>query len=93
MGLCGPLSDERAGQLRRDLREVLDDLRWLVRTGLSCRPMPHDLAPCHVIHDQLRLWIAAGCFEAIVHDLRAPLRIADGRHAAPSAAVVIGRPM
>ncbi len=35
--------------------------------------------------------MAAGCFEAMVHDLRVLLRIADGREADPSAAVLDSR--
>jgi hypothetical protein len=31
--------------------------------------------------------MAAGCFEAMAHDLRAVLRLAAGRHAEPSAAI------
>lgn len=53
--------------------------------------MPHDFPPWHAVYDQARRWIAAGCFEAIVHDLRALLRIADGRNADPSAAVLDSR--
>ncbi len=85
------LLTERAGQRRHDLREVLNALRWLVRTGSPWRLMPHDLPPWHAVYDQARRWIAAGCFEAIVHDLRILLRVADGRNAYPSAAVVDSR--
>lgn len=53
--------------------------------------MPRDLPLWHAVYDQTRRWMAAGCFEAIVHDLRALLRIADGRDADPSAAVVDSR--
>jgi transposase len=85
------LLNEAAGQRRHDLRESLNALRWLVRTGSPWRLMPHDLPPWHAVYDQARRWIAAGCFEAIVHDLRAVLRIADGRDAGPTAAVIDSR--
>src|SRR5205807_7094246 len=35
--------------------------------------------------------LAAGCFEAIVHDLRAVLRFAAGRDPEPTAAILDGR--
>ncbi len=85
------LLTERAGQRRHDLREVLNALRWLVRTGSPWRLMPHDLPPWHAVYDQARRWMAAGSFEAIVHDLRAVLRIADGRQAGPTAAIIDSR--
>ena len=85
------LLTEHAGQRRHDLREVLNALRWLVRTGSPWRLMPHDLPPWHAVYDQARRWMAAGRFEAIVHDLRAVLRTADGRQAGPTAAIVDSR--
>jgi len=85
------LLNEDAGQRRHDLRESLNGLRWLVRTGSPWRLMPHDLPPWHAVYDQARRWMAAGCFEAIVHDLRAVLRIADGRQAGPTAAIIDSR--
>jgi len=85
------LMTEDASQRRHDLREVLNALRWLVRTGSPWRLMPHDLPAWHAVYDQTRRWLAAGCFEAIVHDLRVLLRIAEGRDADPTAAVVDSR--
>jgi transposase len=38
-----------------------------------------------------RRWIAAGAFEALAHDLRALLRLAEGREVGPTAAVFDGR--
>src|SRR6187549_2607283 len=39
----------------------------------------------------MQRWIAAGCFEAMVHDLRAILRWAEGRADAPTAVILDGR--
>src|SRR5436305_11017630 len=61
------------------LREVFNGLRWLVRAGAPWRLLPHDLPPWPVVYQQTQRWIAAGCFEAIVHDLRALLRAVEGR--------------
>jgi transposase len=44
-----------------------------------------------MVYQQGRRWLAAGCFEAIVHDLRAVLRFAAGRGPEPSAAILDGR--
>ena len=76
-----------APQRRHDLREVFNGLRYIVKTGVQWRWLPHDLPPWPVVYQQTQRWLAAGCFEAIVHDLRAILRLAEGRAAHPSAAI------
>jgi len=53
--------------------------------------MPHDLPPWPAVYQQMRRWLAAGVFEAIVQDLRVVLRIAAGREPAPSAALLDAR--
>src|SRR5437763_10764222 len=53
--------------------------------------MPHDLPPWYTVYQQTQRWLRAGVFEDIVHDLRAVLRLADGRAEAPSAAIVDAR--
>jgi transposase len=73
------------------LREVFNGLRWIVRTGAPWRWMPHDLPPWHTVYQQTQRWLRAGVFEAIVHDLRAVLRLAEGRVEAPSAAIFDAR--
>ena len=85
------LMDQAAPQREYPLREVFDALRWIVRTGASWRLMPHDFPPWHAVYDQARRWLDAGCFEAIVLDLRELLRLAAGREIKPSAAIVDSR--
>src|SRR3954454_18548687 len=43
------------------------------------------------IYDQTQRWLKAGSFEAIVHDLRELLRVAQGRNAQPSAVILDAR--
>src|SRR3954447_25321239 len=75
--LC--LLPEDAGQRVHDLRDVFDAARWLVRSGSPWRYLPADFPPWQAVYQQPRRWLAAGCFEAVVHDLRAVLRFAAGR--------------
>jgi len=49
------------------------------------------LRPWTAVHQQTQRWIANGCFEVLVHDLRANLRTAEGRAPDPSALVMDGR--
>jgi transposase len=81
------LMTEAAPQRRYPLREVFNGLRYIVKTGGQWRWMPNDLPPWPTVYQQARRWLEAGCFEAILHDLRVLLRLAEGRRAAPTAAV------
>jgi len=85
------LMSEAAPQREYSLREVFNGLRWIVRAGASWRMLPNDLPPWHVVYDQTRRWLKAGVFEAMVHDLRALLRLAAGRAEQPSAAILDSR--
>src|SRR5690242_20018044 len=81
------LMTEDAPQRTHDLREVFNGLRYIVRTGMQWRFLPNDLPPWPAVYQQTRRWLAAGCFDAVVHDLRILLRLAEGRAPQPSAAI------
>jgi transposase len=85
------LMTPEAPQRRHDRRELFNGLRFIVRGGLQWRLMPHDLPPWPAVYQQTRRWMAAGVFEAIVHDLRVLLRLAQGRPAEPSAVILDSR--
>ena len=82
---------EDAGQRTHDLRSVLDAVRWVVRTGAHWRYLPNDFPPWAAVYQQARRWLAAGCFEAMAHDLREVLRVAAGKAPTPTAVVLDGR--
>ena len=85
------LMTEEAPQRRYSLRELFNGLRYIVRGGLQWRLMPHDLPPWQAVYQQTRRWLAAGVFAAIVHDVRELLRLAQGRAATPTAAIIDSR--
>lgn len=82
---------EDAPQREHSLREVFNGLRWIVRAGAQWRMIPHDLPPWAAVYQQTQRWLKAGVFEAIVDDLRAILRLAQGRDEEPSAAIFDSR--
>src|SRR5262245_20111319 len=81
--LC--LLREDAAQREYNLRDVFDGLRWIVRTGSPWRYLPKDFPPWEMVYQQSRRWLQAGCFEALVHDLRAILRFVAGKEPEPTA--------
>lgn len=85
--LCRLDSEQR----EHELRDVFNALRWLVRSGAPWRMMPHEFPPWPAVYQQTRRWLRAGCFEAMVHDLRMLLRKYAGRDAQPSAVVLDSR--
>jgi transposase len=85
------LMSEEAPQRDHPLREVFNGLRYLARSGGAWRLMPNDLPPWYTVYQQTQRWLKAGVFEAMVHDLRALLRMAQGRQPDPSAVIFDGR--
>ncbi len=89
--LC--LMKEDAPQRQHSLRAVFDALRYMVRAGCPWRMLPNDLPPWQIVHQQAQRWLAAGVFEAMVHDLRMTLRLVANRPEQPTAAVLDARTM
>lgn len=87
--LC--LVREDAAQRVHNLHDLFDGLRWLSRSGAPWRYLPADFPPWHAVYQQARRGIDAGCFEAIVCDLRTMIRLAKDRKAQPSAAILDSR--
>ena len=85
------LLPEDALQRKHDLRAVFNALRWIVRAGAPWRLLPHDFPRWELVYQQTQRWLAAGCFEALAHDLRMLARLAHGRRGQPSAVVLDSR--
>src|SRR5580700_7087546 len=91
---CAPyltLMKEDAPQREHSLRAVFNAVRYLVRVGCPWHMIPNDFPPSSIVYQQVQRWIAAGCFEALTHDLRKLLRMLAQRAAQPSAAILDGR--
>ena len=80
-----------APQRQYPLREVFNALRWIVRAGSPWRLLPTNFPPWAVVYQQTQRWIAAGCFEDIVDDLREMIREAAGKKPQPSAIILDGQ--
>jgi transposase len=77
------LMNKDAPQRRYELREMFNALRWIVRAGAPWRLLPNDFPPWELVYQQTQRWIQAGCFEAMVSDLRSIIRVTQDRRGQP----------
>jgi putative transposase len=71
-----------------DLREILNALFYLLKSGCAWRMLPHDLPKWQTAYYYFRLWKRAGVWYQINDVFRRQLRLQDGRAAEPSAAII-----
>jgi transposase len=87
------LMDGAAPQRRYPPRELFNGLRWMVRAGAPWRLLPTNLPPWHAVYEQTQRWLAAGCFDRLVRDLRVLIRLGEGRAPEPTAVIPDSRTM
>ena len=79
-------SNPRGGRPRQvDLREVLNTIRYLHRSGCQWDMLPHDLLPKSTVYDYFAQWRDDGTWTKVVTALREQTRVAAGREPTPSA--------
>jgi len=71
-----------------DMREVLNAILYVVRSGCAWRMIPHDLPAWRTVYGYFRDFRAAGVWKRIHDALRAKVRLQDGRKPTPSAAII-----
>ena len=77
---------QRGGRPRRvELREVLNTIRYLHRSGCQWDMLPHDLLPKSTVYDYFAQWRDDGTWGKVVTALREQTRVAAGREPTPSA--------
>jgi putative transposase len=70
------------------LREILDAVFYIVRSGCSWRLLPHDFPPWKTVYHYFRLWRIDGTWEKLNAAIRERLRVRIGRDPQPSAGIV-----
>jgi putative transposase len=71
-----------------DMREVLNTILYLNRTGCQWDLLPHDLLPKSTVYDYFAAWRNDGTWQRMMDALRAQVRVAAGREPTPSAASI-----
>lgn len=74
-----------------DSFQVFNGVRYVARTGCPWRWMPNDLPPWSAVDQQMRRWLEAGCFEALVADVQSLLRELGGRKGQPTTVLIDSR--
>jgi len=71
-----------------DLREVMNALRYMSRTGCQWDMLPLCFPARSTVFDYFKLWRDDGVLDDIVRVLRERIRIKAGRNATPSASII-----
>src|ERR671930_934242 len=79
----------RGGHPRKvDMREVLNTIFYLNRSGCQWDMLPHDLLPKSTVYDYFAQWRDDGTWAKMVQALRERTRVAPRREPTPSAACI-----
>ena len=71
-----------------NIREVLDAIFYLLRTGCAWRMLPHDFPNWNTVYTYFRNWRKDGTWQKLNDTLRRDVRTQAGREAEPSAAIL-----
>jgi putative transposase len=83
-----PTPRPRGRPWRWPLREILDAVFYIVRTGAQWRQLPHEYPPWPTVHWWFRRWRLDGTWERLNAALRERLRARVGRQPQPSAGII-----
>jgi putative transposase len=71
-----------------NMREVLNAILYVLRTGCQWHLLPHDFPPYQTVFYHFRQWQRSGVWEQVDTVLREQYRMQSGRNAQPSAAII-----
>jgi putative transposase len=71
-----------------DMREVINTILYLNRTGCQWEMLPHDLLPKSTAYEYFAQWRDDGTWAKFVDALRVQVRTQEGREATPSAVCI-----
>ncbi len=71
-----------------NIREIVNGIVYVLRTGCPWRMFPHDLPPWQTVYGYFRRWTLDGTWERVHEALRPNVRQSEGRCPTPSAAIM-----
>jgi putative transposase len=85
---CFPKPSKTGRPRQHSLRELLNAMFYLVRTGCQWRNLPRDFAPWQTVYHYWRKWRRSGFLERLHAHTRETLRQLEGRKRHPSAGII-----
>jgi putative transposase len=85
---CIPAAKPGGRPRTTDMREVVNALFSVLRSGCQWRLLPTNFPPHQTVYHYFRTWRRAGVWERMHDTLRGDLREASGRTRAPSAGII-----
>lgn len=73
---------------KHELREIVNAILYVCRTGIAWEYLPHDFPPCKTVYDYYAKWEADGTTETLHDLLRQQARGVHGRTTHPTAAII-----
>jgi transposase len=73
---------------KHPLRQIVDAIRYLVRTGCAWRLLPREFPPPGTVYWWFAKWAADGTLQQLHNVLREQVRVRAGRQPTPTAAIV-----
>ncbi len=71
-----------------DLREIVNGILYMLRSGCQWRMLPHDLPPWSTVQYYFRNWSNDGVWERVAQALRRRERVRQSREPEPSAGII-----
>jgi putative transposase len=81
-------SGVQGGRPPKDRREIINGIRYVLRSGCAWRLVPHDLPKWGTCYYYFRIWKISGLWQRIHDKLRGDVRESAGRERQPSAAII-----
>jgi putative transposase len=85
---CFPKPCKKGRPRKHAVRELVNAIFYVVKTGCQWRNVPKDFAPWGTVYSYFRLWKNNGLWEQIHTHLRQEVRLVEGRQPQPSAAII-----
>lgn len=88
--LCPLIPSAKPGGNDRttNIREVINAILYLLRTGCAWRMLPQDFPPKSTVFDYFSFWKKTGVLQQIHDTLREKVRVKAGREPTPTAGVI-----
>jgi len=83
-----PLAKSGGRKRTTQMREVMNAIFYVLKTGCQWDMLPHEFPPKGTVYDYFNKWSKDGTLERMNAKLRVQVRLAAGREATPSAAIL-----